>query len=279
MVNISVALVTRNRPESLNRCLESLRAQDTQPYEVIVSDDSDLDRAHETEAVAQKWNCEYISGPRRGLYANRNHAALACKGTHVRTMDDDHILPPGHIELCLRAVESAPNFVWTTGETVFFDGKKVSDYAYAGQLSPDGWACPVKDPKDNWGISDGSTIYPKEIFDSGILMVEEFGYGPSYLEFGAFLYRRGYKSRCIEGALVEHYPIDSALFSRGRSAKGLESVLFSSICYNLYFEPSLPLLLRYALPKFVRAGLSRDLILKTPYIFDLAKLRWTVGLT
>jgi len=40
-IRLSVALVTRNRPESLDRCLASLRAQDTQPFEIAVSDDGD----------------------------------------------------------------------------------------------------------------------------------------------------------------------------------------------------------------------------------------------
>ena len=40
-IRLSVALLTRNRPESLRRCLASLRAQDCQPSEIIVSDDSD----------------------------------------------------------------------------------------------------------------------------------------------------------------------------------------------------------------------------------------------
>ena len=40
-VLLSVALVTRNRPIPLERGLASLRAQGEQPFEVIISDDSD----------------------------------------------------------------------------------------------------------------------------------------------------------------------------------------------------------------------------------------------
>ena len=44
---LSVALVTRNRPASLERTLKSLRAQSVQPWNVIISDDSDADQAAE----------------------------------------------------------------------------------------------------------------------------------------------------------------------------------------------------------------------------------------
>src|SRR5256884_5562045 len=106
---ISVALVTRNRPESLERTLRSLRAQDVQPFEVVLSDDSDVEQARRCRELAARYKCRYVSGPQRGLYANRNFSALVCRGTHVRTMDDDHEFPDGHIRACIRAVESRPD--------------------------------------------------------------------------------------------------------------------------------------------------------------------------
>jgi glycosyltransferase involved in cell wall biosynthesis len=113
---ISVALVTRNRPKSLERCLKSLRSQDFQPFEVIVSDDSDPEIAPEVKAIAKHWDCRYITGPCRGLYANRNHAALACRGTNIRTMDDDHEFPEGHFQEVEMIVKSDPNSIWIFGE-------------------------------------------------------------------------------------------------------------------------------------------------------------------
>src|SRR4051812_33318686 len=101
---LSVALVTRNRPSSLARTLRSLRAQTVQPWQVVVSDDSDDAPATEVRRICAEYGCEYLEGPRRGLYANRNRAAIACGGTHIRTMDDDHEFPSGHMEQCVAAV-------------------------------------------------------------------------------------------------------------------------------------------------------------------------------
>src|SRR3954454_3566516 len=97
-IKLSVALVTRNRPDSLRRTLESLKQQSLQPYEVIISDDSDNETLIAVNnELAQKYSCRYIKGPGKGLYANRNFVARHCSGTHIRTMDDDHEFPENHL--------------------------------------------------------------------------------------------------------------------------------------------------------------------------------------
>src|SRR5580704_4212149 len=81
---VSVALVTRNRPESLARCLRSWRMQNVQPFEIVVSDDSEDRLQEQNRQVAREFEARWIAGPRRGLYANRNHIAKACLGSHIR---------------------------------------------------------------------------------------------------------------------------------------------------------------------------------------------------
>src|SRR4051812_34264064 len=95
---LSIALVTRNRPKSLERTLQSLRIQKIWPHEVVISDDSDIEAAiKQNKRLALLYACKYIKGPGRGLYANRNFAAKHCSGTHIRTMDDDHEFPENHL--------------------------------------------------------------------------------------------------------------------------------------------------------------------------------------
>lgn len=232
---ISVALVTRNRPESLNRCLKSLRSQSIQPYEVIVSDDSDPEFAPETEAVTKRWNCQYISGPRRGLYANRNHAALACKGTHIRTMDDDHEFPSEHFEKCICAVESDPEAIWIIGE--YLPGEKVRKEAHPcpGQLHPRGFSVLPNNPQNCWAISDGASIYPRTIFERGIRYAEYFKFGYAYLEFGSRLYWLGYRIRHLESTYILHH------FDRKRRSFIVESIdlssrVFAMLCYSYIYQ-------------------------------------------
>jgi glycosyltransferase involved in cell wall biosynthesis len=269
---LSIALLTRNRPESLNRCLESVRSQNIQPWEIVVSDDSEGDNRAKTAQIAQNWGCRYISGLRRGLYANRNFAALACRGTHIRTMDDDHILPPEHLEQCLGAIADDPHSIWTTGEIGFVNNQFSGQAKTAQQLCPAGVGEAVRDVDNNWAIADGSTIYPRLVFDRGYRLIETYGYGSSYLEFGAYLYHRGFRSRCIPNAYVEHYANEATV--NRYHPEALESWLFASLCYNLYFRVNYPLALKYI------ASYSWQLkAVKNPYLIitkllQKVKRRW-----
>jgi glycosyltransferase involved in cell wall biosynthesis len=257
---LSVALITKNRPASLRRTLASLRGQNVQPFEVIISDDSNRDNAPAIEALAHSFNCGYSRGPGRGLYANRNAAATICRGTHIRTMDDDHLLPPGHLAACLVAIREDPLAIWTTGEYGLIEGRLVAHAMAAIQLGPAGVGESVKNVDDNWGIADGSTIYPREVFDRGFRMVEAFRFGTSYLEFGAFLYHHGWKCRCIPGAAIEHHVSEL-------SVPDPLSVRFASICYNRYFRPNAFRLVRHLAPHVASWT-------KLPDLFRMAGRRW-----
>jgi glycosyltransferase involved in cell wall biosynthesis len=262
-VKLSVALVTRNRPESLERALVSLRAQTVQPFEVIVSDDSWKEHAEESQAVAATYGYTYRVGPHRGLYANRNFAAEQCRGSHIRTMDDDHVLPPDHLVQCLEAVSSDPNAIWTTGEMGYRQGKMITTTEVANQLAPSGVGERIENPDDNWGIADGSTIYPRAVFGRGFRLIEEFGHGSSYLEFGALLYANGWRSRCVPGAKIEHHATVIAQINP-------VSVLFASICFNRHFRPDIFRLGRHLLPHWRH-------FLALPTLFEKARQRWHAG--
>lgn len=259
-IELSIALVTRNRPESLHRCLASVRAQEVPPFEIVVSDDSD--DPSPGAGIAREFGARHVPGPRRGLYANRNAAALACRGTHLRTMDDDHTLPPGHLRLCLEAVARDPQSLWTAGEKSFLDGRPNTFTEHAAQLHPSGVAHAVTDADDNWAIADGATIYPREVFERGFRFVEEFGYGSSYLEFGALLYARGWRSRCILGAFIEHH--DTAAAQNRRASL---SCLYASLCFNLYFRRNLLRAVRHAAPHAAHFA-------ALPHLLRLARERW-----
>ncbi|NEO27125.1 MAG: glycosyltransferase family 2 protein [Kamptonema sp. SIO4C4] len=271
-VDLSIALLTRNRPKSLNQCLESVRLQSVQPFEIVVSDDSDPDLVQETKSVADRWDCRYISGRSQGLYSNRNHAAIACQGTHIRTMDDDHILPPGHLEKCLEAVESDPHSIWTTGELGYIEGEFYNKAETANQLSPSGVGVSIKDPNNNWGIADGSTIYPRTIYDQGLRMLEDYAYGESYLEFGAYLYAKGFRSRCLLGVYVEHYAESTTITRRPLSM--YESRLYSSICYNLYFQKNYTKFVRYLMAYTWRLRQYKNIATYLPQILQNVRQRW-----
>jgi glycosyltransferase involved in cell wall biosynthesis len=236
-ISLSVGLVTRNRPESLARTLRSLRAQDVQPFEVLVSDDSDAELRERTRAVAEQYGAVHVLGPRRGLYANRNASALACKGTHVRTMDDDHEFPPGHMAACLRAVQERPDIVWIIGECLPGEEDSPRPWVCPAQLHPRGHSVTPADGEAIWAIADGATIYPREIFDCGLRFSESFIFGAAYLEWGSRLHWLGWDIRHLDSTYVIHH-----LDPRARSFDDIRtnagSRLFAGLSHSFIYQPS-----------------------------------------
>jgi glycosyltransferase involved in cell wall biosynthesis len=234
---ISVALVTRNRPDSLARTLRSLRHQEAQPFEVVVSDDSDPEPAGETARVAAEFGCGYQRGPRRGLYANRNAAARACAGTYVRTMDDDHEFPPGHWQACDAAVARDAEAVWIIGE---LGPSRTLEQTWdsPGELHPRGFSTTPRDPNRTWAIADGASIFPAEIFRSGQAYSEAFKFGSSYLEFGSRLYRLGYRIRHLPDTYVIHH-FDASTRSFIDQQEDLAAKAFATLSHSFAYQPTI----------------------------------------
>jgi glycosyltransferase involved in cell wall biosynthesis len=231
-ISLSVALVTRNRPEQLERCLRSLRAAAEAPEEVVVSDDSDEAFAPLTREVAERFGCRYVRGPRKGLYANRNFSASQCRGTHVRTVDDDHEFPTDHWQRVREAVAADPEAVWVIGE--FYDWSQVKEpFPAVPEIQPRGFSFPPQNPDASMAISDGATVYPHRALSEN-RMLERFLFGSVYLEFGARLKARGYRIRQLSTTYIIHH------FVGGRRSYDLPLVqvqtafLAAALAYGVY---------------------------------------------
>ena len=232
---ISVALVTRNRPASLERTLKSLRRQSVQPWEVVVSDDSGDEWAAQAKELARIFECRYVVGPKRGLYANRNHAALACQGTHVRTMDDDHEFPEAHINRCSEALEDDPDSVWIIGECLPKETPRFPG-PVPGESHPRGFSVKPTNPDDCWAFSDGATVLPSHIFARGVRYPEFFKFGAGYLEFGSRLHWLGYRLRLLPSTYVIHH-FDAQNRSFMDQQMDLGSRMFASLCHSFIYQP------------------------------------------
>ena len=237
-ISLSVALVTRNRPASLERTLRSLLPQRKPLREVIVSDDSDAKYAGEVERIAHQYDCKYIRGPQRGLYANRNHVARVCGGTHIRTMDDDHEFPEAHFEKCIEALQQDANSIWIIGEYYPGDTHRPLPPPCPAQLVARGFSVAPPNPEDCWAISDGATIYPRSIFDRGINYVESIKFGAAYLEFGSRLHWLGYRIRQMLTTYIVHH-FDPAARSFMDVEGELMSRFFAMFCHSWIYQPSL----------------------------------------
>lgn len=237
-ISLSVALVTRNRPASLERTLRSLQPQRSHLAQVVISDDSSDQYCDETERIARSYDCQYIRGPQRGLYANRNHAALACSGTHIRTMDDDHEFPEDHFQKCSEALRDDPDSIWIIGEHYPSESNHSVPPACPGQLMARGYSLGPVDSQHCWAISDGATIYPRAIFDRGIRYVESLKFGAGYLEFGSRLHWLGYRIRQLLTTYVIHH-FDPSARSFMDAEVDMTSQFFAMLCHSWIYQPRL----------------------------------------
>lgn len=92
---LSVVVCTRDRPDSLKRCLASLAELDPAPGEILVVDNSASGSAR-TVCTAQP-GVNYLHEPRPGLSIARNAGVRAAGRALIAFIDDDVQLHPGWV--------------------------------------------------------------------------------------------------------------------------------------------------------------------------------------
>jgi glycosyltransferase involved in cell wall biosynthesis len=88
-MGISVVVPTRDRPDSLRRCLAALSAQDAKSLDVVVVDDGSRNRAALEAALGEAPEARCLHTPARGPAAARNLGAVATEGEVICFTDDD----------------------------------------------------------------------------------------------------------------------------------------------------------------------------------------------
>lgn len=100
MTALSAIIPTRDRPDLLDGCLQTLAAQDCPPglIEVVVVDDgSDCD----LDVVVRRWSprmpgpLRYLRQAPSGLNVGRNHGATEARSGVLAFLDDDTFVAPG----------------------------------------------------------------------------------------------------------------------------------------------------------------------------------------
>jgi len=202
-IQLSIALVTRDRPEWLRQCLQSWRLQSVQPFEIVVSDDSCDALQTETRQIAEHFGARWIAGPQRGLYANRNRAFRTARGTHIMSADDDHTHPEGFVRTIADAIESDPEAIWTVSERS--PNRPTDPLEPPGELRSNGTIGPPENAEDSAAIACGSTVYPRKIFESGLYYNETYRFGGIWYLWGHQLRKAGFRIRHCPETFVWHH--------------------------------------------------------------------------
>lgn len=96
MSNISVIICTKNRPDDLMKCIESLSVQTHPVSEIIIIDSGDIEPYNITDKYKSILNIKYIQR-KASLTAARNIGIKESKGDIIIFLDDDVILDNEYI--------------------------------------------------------------------------------------------------------------------------------------------------------------------------------------
>ena len=99
--SVSIIVPTYNSAKTLRRCLESIKKQSRQDYEIIVIDNESTDN---TLKIAEEFGSRIITN-KSGQSSAQNIGVLNCKGKYILFLDSDQTLERELLEECVNACE------------------------------------------------------------------------------------------------------------------------------------------------------------------------------
>ena len=87
---ISIIIPTLNSGRILKRCLDSIKKQSFQDYEILVVDGGSTDN---TLKIAKKYKCQIIKNPLKSAEAAKALGLKKARGEYIALIDSDNILP------------------------------------------------------------------------------------------------------------------------------------------------------------------------------------------
>jgi GT2 family glycosyltransferase len=115
---VTVVVCTRDRPQSLARCLETLAEVHYKPFEVVVVDNAPT--TEETLAVVRERSgadsrVRYVRELRPGLSCARNRGLQEARGALIAFTDDDVVVDPHWLDGVVRGFSRSPSVACVTG--------------------------------------------------------------------------------------------------------------------------------------------------------------------
>jgi O-antigen biosynthesis protein len=118
---VTVAVCTRDRPDDLAVCLESLKHLDQIPLEILVIDNAPSTGATERLVRERFAGVRYIHEPRPGLDWARNRAVIEAHGEVIAFTDDDCIVDSGWVRAIATVLSDDSEVQAVTGLVVPYE--------------------------------------------------------------------------------------------------------------------------------------------------------------
>ncbi|MFL1012230.1 glycosyltransferase family 2 protein [Flavisericum labens] len=169
---ISIIIPTYNRGYLIGETLDSILAQTYSHWECIVIDDGSTDNTQTTVAEYLKKDDRFnlVSRPNRtlkGPSASRNYGIELSKGDYLLFFDDDDILHPLNLELCVLEL-AKPNVSFCRYEREKFYGNFEYDFDYSKYYTTFSIDAKDLEPilKNELFCITGSIVWNRECFET-----------------------------------------------------------------------------------------------------------------
>ena len=179
---VTFGIPVRNEADSIERCLDSILAQDLDDFEVIVSDNASTDASPEIvhDYAARDPRIQLFAHDHNvGIIENFNHVARLGRGEFFRWMGADDWIEPGYTSACVAALDASKDAIVAT---TYFDLARENDefdyFEYHGELLES--ADPVRRlERMLWLIGEGPGVYEpiyamirrRALMDTGLLRI------------------------------------------------------------------------------------------------------------
>jgi glycosyltransferase involved in cell wall biosynthesis len=127
---VTIIMATYNRAHFIVETLESIQVQSFKDWECLIIDDGGTDNTHEiiTPILEQDNRFQFLKRPElytKGLPGSRNYGLDLSKGDYIIFFDDDDVVHPQNLELCVLELSKNDVFFCRYLRDVFFN-----DFSY-----------------------------------------------------------------------------------------------------------------------------------------------------
>jgi len=205
IAGLTVCICTRNRPDELERALDSVRSAGPTIAAIVVADDSTDDRTERLVEGLDSIDVSYVPGPRRGLGANRNAALAEVRTSHLLFLDDDARLDTAFVSAWQSANRSLPK---SSRSRVIHTGAERNGGALIHPrattfLGHQSRVYRTGQPLDTIVIN--ATVLPRLLFDA-ISFDERLIYGSDEVDLAMRAVAKGFRIEFVASMANDHCP-------------------------------------------------------------------------
>ncbi len=227
---VSTVVLTRDRPDSLRRCLGSLRANGYRPLEIVVIDNGSEDERSANREWLARWGddpaVKHVECAPDGFAALRQRSYDHASGEFVVSIDDDCEAAEDMLEAVVRRFESDPRVGMIGGqiENIGFEG--ADRFKGRGRLGVNGRYEAVEDPRRAEVFGSANQSVRRRAFDQVGGYDPYFSDGMEEADLALSLRSAGWKIVHDPAVRVRHYHQPERFRGRWRNLHRMRLYLF-----------------------------------------------------